>query len=207
MPDPEGEASHGRVVLVRHGETEWSRAGRHTGRTDVGLTPLGERQARSLAPALVARSFGRVLVSPLERAQRTARLAGLTGFETHGDLAEWDYGRYEGLTTEQIVAQYGDDWLVWDADGERYPLPGESLERLGERVDGVLSEIAPTLVAGLDVLLVAHGHVLRVLASRWIGQAPRLGARLVLSTGALSELGLAHGRRAILHWNVAAPPG
>lgn len=206
MADPEGEEPHGRIVLVRHGETEWSRIGRHTGRTDVDLTAAGEEQARAIEPLVADRPFGRVLVSPLQRAQRTAQLAGIQDFETNADLAEWDYGRYEGLTTEQITAEYGDAWLVWDADGVAFPLPGESVEALGERADRVLGEVASTLQAGSDVLLVAHGHLLRALASRWIGEPARLGARLVLSTATLSELGRSHGRRAILTWNSPSLP-
>ncbi|WP_040905597.1 histidine phosphatase family protein, partial [Streptomyces griseoflavus] len=152
----------GDLLLARHGETEWSRAGRHTGRTDLPLTPDGEAQARSLAPLLAGRTFGLVLTSPLVRARRTAELAGLTGALPEPDLREWDYGAYEGIGTADIVRSRP-GWDLWtDGVPPGREFPGESPEQVGERADRVLSRLAGALEEG-DVLLVAHGHLLRVL--------------------------------------------
>jgi broad specificity phosphatase PhoE len=183
-----------RIVLARHGETEWSAAGRHTGRTDIPLTDAGREQARRLGHALAGRPFAHVLSSPLSRALETARIAGFGDVVRIDDeLREWDYGVYEGRTRLEIAAEEP-GWTVWTR-----PIPrGESLVELGARADRVIGRLL-----GLtgDVLVFAHGHILRVLASRWIGGAPELAGHLELGTGTLSELGWETDRRSIEYWN------
>ncbi|GAB2804864.1 histidine phosphatase family protein [Actinoallomurus bryophytorum] len=188
----------GELILVRHGETEWARDGRHTGRTDVPLTPRGEEQARSLAPLLADRKIAFRLVSPAARARRTAELAGLGGAETDDRLWEWDYGAYEGRTTPQIREERP-DWYLW-RDGV---VDGETVEQVGVRVDGVLDRVRPHLAEG-DVVLVAHGHVLRVLTARWLDLPPAGGRLFRLDTGTLSTLGTEHDQPVIRSWNVPA---
>jgi broad specificity phosphatase PhoE len=183
-----------RVVLVRHGETEWSRDGRHTGRTDIPLTEQGREDARRLAVALQGWQFARVLVSPLQRAVETCALAGLgEGAELRPELMEWDYGDYEGLTYAEIRASRP-DWNLW-RDG----CPGgEMPEDVGRRVDPLVAELRD---AGADIALFAHGHVLRVLGSRWIDQPPAQGAHLGLSTASVSLLGNEREAPTIHRWN------
>ena len=182
------------VVLVRHGETDWSRARRHTGRTDVPLTERGRRQAEKVGAALVDRRFALVLTSPLSRAVDTCRLAGRVGpAKDRQDLLEWDYGAYEGLTTAEIrVERPG--WTLWD-DGVR---GGETVEQVGERVDRVIGELRK---ARGDAAVFAHGHLLRVLAARWLGLEPAGGKLFVLDPARISTLGYEHGRSALLSWN------
>ncbi|SNQ50717.1 Acid phosphatase [Frankia canadensis] len=179
------------MVLLRHGQTAWSRDGRHTGRTDVPLTPEGERQAAGQAARLASWSFPLVVTSPRVRARRTADLAGLV-VPTVGErvvwdeLAEWDYGEYEGITTATIRESVP-GWTVWDA-----PVPGgETAQQVAARADAVLDRLRPRL-AGADVALVGHGHMLRVLIARWLGLPPRAGACLTLAAGGLSVLGHEH---------------
>jgi broad specificity phosphatase PhoE len=180
------------VVLVRHGETEWSRELKHTGRTDVPLTKEGERQARGLAEVLHGREFALVLSSPLRRAMETARLAGFEP-ELRDDLKEWDYGDYEGRRTEEIREEIP-DWTIW-----RYSPPdGESVEEVGARADRVIGEIRA--VEG-DVLVFAHGHLLRVLAARWLELDPRDGRLFALDAGTLSTLGYEREQPVIRSWN------
>lgn len=180
------------VVLVRHGETEWSAALRHTGRTDVPLTDSGERQARAIGEALRGREFALVLSSPLRRALDTARLAGYEP-TVREELAEWDYGDYEGRTTREI-RETVPDWTVW-----RYGAAGgESAAEVGARADRVLEEISR--VEG-DVLVFAHGHLLRVLCARWLGLEPRDGRLFALDSGTLSRLGFEHEQHVIRSWN------
>ncbi|MCZ7429445.1 histidine phosphatase family protein [Micromonospora sp. WMMA1949] len=188
------------ILLIRHGETSWSAAHRHTSYTDLDLTPDGERQARALAPLLTGRRFARVLSSPRQRATRTAALAGLTVDAIEPDLAEWHYGEYEGRTSADIQTERP-GWSIW-ADGGP---GGESPEQVGARLDGVLERVAPLLDDG-DVALVGHGHSLRVLGARWIGLPPSAGGLLRLDTATLSVLGHEHGRRVIRRWNLPAPP-
>lgn len=188
------------VVLVRHGETQWSRAGRHTGSTDVPLTPAGETQARSVGVALQGRTFALVLSSPLARARRTAALAGFPAAEVDPGLAEWDYGGYEGLTTAQIRTQLGHPWTVF-ADGvPAGKTPGESLAQVSARADGVVARTRTALGAG-DVLLFSHGHFLRVLGARWVGVDPGFGAHLALGTATLGRLSTEHDVPVIQEWN------
>jgi broad specificity phosphatase PhoE len=188
------------VVLVRHGETEWSRDMRHTGRTDVPLTDRGREEARVLRDSLAAFNFTRVLTSPLSRAVETCRLAGLGDrAETVDALLEWDYGEYEGITTKKIrSARPG--WFLW-RDG----CPGgETAEQVGARVDPLLAELKQ---GEGDVALFAHGHVLRVLCARWLGLPPQDGALFALSTATLSVLGFERETAVITRWNapVASP--
>jgi broad specificity phosphatase PhoE len=188
----------GEVVLLRHGQTAWSRDGRHTGRTDIPLDEAGEAQARALTAALTGFRFALVLVSPLRRARRTAELAGLGGRETDPDLAEWDYGLYDGRTTAEIREERP-GWSLW-RDG--VPL-GESIEQVATRADRVLARVRPRLADG-DVALVGHGHALRILAARWIGQPAPLAARLQLGSGTVSVLGHEHEDPTVHTWN--CPP-
>ncbi|OLZ70426.1 histidine phosphatase family protein [Streptomyces sp. IMTB 2501] len=190
----------GDLLLVRHGETEWSRSGRHTSWTDLPLTQHGEEQAKSLAPLLTDRTYALALASPLGRAIRTAELAGLTGVVPDPDLHEWDYGGYEGITTVDIH-RARPEWDLW-TDGVP-PGPeshGESPEQIGARADRVLARLAPALADG-DVILVAHAHVLRVLTARRLGLPPAEGRLFQLATGTVSRLSTEHGRPAIAEWN------
>jgi probable phosphoglycerate mutase len=187
------------VILLRHGETEWSRAGRHTGRTDLPLTDRGEEQARALARVIKGRQFALVLVSPAQRARRTAELAGAASYDVDPDLWEWDYGGYEGITTPQI-RESRPGWYLWrdgiipgDADH-----PGETVGHVGERADRVIARVRQ---AEGDVLIVAHGHFLRVLAARWLGLPADEGRHLRLDTGTYSVLGYEHEEPVLLHWN------
>lgn len=183
------------VFLLRHGQTEWSRDGRHTGRTDVPLTEAGREEARLAGDALRGHRFGRVLVSPLQRARETAALAGLDGDGVRASdaLQEWDYGDYEGLSWAEIQARRP-GWFLW-RDG----CPGgEMPEDVGRRVDPVVAELSR---AGDDVLVVAHGHLLRVLASRFIERPAEHGARLALSTAAICVLGFEHDLPTLHRWN------
>ncbi|WP_412747166.1 histidine phosphatase family protein [Krasilnikovia sp. MM14-A1004] len=187
----------GRIVLIRHGQTQWSATGRHTSYTDIELTPAGQEQARALGARLAQHRFAAVLCSPRARARRTAELAGVTVTEVTEDLAEWNYGEYEGITTAQIQ-QARPGWSLW-TDG----CPGgESPEQVGARLDRVLAR-ARTMLAGGDVALVAHGHALRVAGARWIGLPPSGGARLRLDTATLSALGFEHGTEVLDTWNAA----
>jgi probable phosphoglycerate mutase len=194
----------GELILVRHGETEWSKAGRHTGRTDVPLTAAGEIRAAQIAPALGRRKITAVFTSPAARAVRTAELAGLAGARQDPDLREWDYGGYEGRTTAQIKAERP-GWYLW-RDGiipGDAAHPGETVGRVGARADAVLARVRPLLDEG-DVALVAHAHVLRVLTARWLGLAPTGGRLFRLDTGTLCTLGAEHGKPVIQSWNVPA---
>jgi probable phosphoglycerate mutase len=189
------------VVLVRHGETEWSRAHRHTGRTDVPLSELGRRQAEAVGAALAGWRFALVLTSPLARAAETCRLAGLGGLaQQRDDLREWDYGAYEGRTSAAIrLARPG--WTLWE-DG----VPGgETAAQVGARVERVLAELR---MAGGSAAVFAHGHVLRVLAARWLGLDARCGSLLVLDPAGISLLGFEAGRAVVSRWNEQPPaPG
>ena len=186
------------VVLVRHGETEWSRDGRHTGKSDIPLTPEGRQQAKVLRQELHARTFSLVLTSPLRRAIDTCRLAGYEKqAQLRPDLVEWDYGRYDGLTSKQI-AETNPDWSLWRDGGPG----GEKAADVGRRADRVITEIRG--VAG-DVLIFAHGHVLRVLAARWLAEPPEAGRHYALQTAALSVLGYEHEDPVIRHWNQPPP--
>ena len=182
-----------RVVLVRHGETAWSRDRRHTGRTDIPLTRLGETQAAALAPRLAGWEFDKVLVSPLWRARATAELAGLEDPEADPDLVEWDYGEYEGRTTRAIrEIRPG-----WELFGDGVP-GGETLHQVATRVDRVVARIR---VGTGDAVCVAHAHLLRILAVRWLGLDPVSARYLVLGPASISVLGWEREQAVIEHWN------
>ncbi len=184
------------VVLARHGETEWSLSLRHTGKTDLPLTEEGQRQARALGPRLHAWTFSLVLTSPLQRALETCRLAGYgEQAQVRPDLVEWDYGRYEGLTSQQIQELHP-NWSLWRDGGPG----GEKAEEVGRRADRVIAEVR---VVDGDALIFAHGHVLRVLASRWLGEPPEGGRHYALQTATLSVLGYEHADPVIRLWNQA----
>jgi len=186
----------GEIVLVRHGQTEWSATGRHTSYTDIDLTPDGERQASALRRELAGRPFAAVLSSPRKRALRTAQLAGLAVTAVDQDLVEWNYGGYEGRTTPEI-RQERPGWVLW-RDG----CPGgESPAEVAARIDRVLARVRPIVAGGADVAFVGHGHALRVVGARWIGLGAEYGGRLRLDTGTLSTLGFEHEREVILSWN------
>ncbi|MFD9812394.1 histidine phosphatase family protein [Streptomyces sp. NPDC059080] len=191
------------LLLIRHGETEWSRDGRHTSWTDLPLTAAGEEQARALRPLLTHRRIAAVRVSPMARARRTAELAGLDGARTDDGLREWDYGGYEGVSTPDIQRERPDWFLFTDGtvpgpDGH----PGESPEEVGARADAVLARVLPLLAADDgDVALVAHAHFLRVLTARRLGLPPSAGALFTFGTGAVGILGTEHDRPAVVAWN------
>jgi broad specificity phosphatase PhoE len=182
----------GEIWLVRHGETEWSRSGQHTSRTDLPLTSEGERQAESLKRMLDAHSFALILSSPMKRAVETCRLVGLAP-ELSDDLCEWDYGDYEGLTTAEIQKS-APGWTIFTGAVPN----GETVEQVGMRADRVISR---ALAAGGDVALFGHGHLLRILSARWIGLEPSAGRLLALSTASLSVLGYEHETRVVRLWN------
>lgn len=183
------------ILLARHGETEWSRDMRHTGRTDVPLTDKGREQARALAPKLAGRELSRVLTSPLARARETCELAGLGDrAEQRPELVELDYGDAEGLTTVQI-RERDPGWTVWT-----HPTPGaETFDRVEARLRPLIDELSRT---DGDVAIFAHGHILRILSALWIGMPPQGGSRLVLATGRLCTLGWERETQAIRAWNV-----
>jgi broad specificity phosphatase PhoE len=183
------------IVLVRHGETEWTLSGRHTGRTDIPLTEHGRGQAQRLAPRLAGRPFDRVFTSPLSRASETCRLAGFESRAlTRDALREWDYGAYEGKRTIDIREDHR-GWTLW-ADG----VPrGETAAEVAARVDQLLTELrAP----GGDSLVFGHGHVLRVLAARWLGLGPDAGRLFALDPATLSVLGYERETSVLLGWNL-----
>ena len=191
-----------RIWLLRHGETEWSRDGRHTGRTDVPLTDVGREQAAAVRADLAAVTPGLVLCSPLSRARETARLAGLEPDDLTDDLLEWDYGAWEGRTTPQIRADLGDPtWVVWAHPVPPSTTPGEQVADVGVRADRVLARCAPVLAGGADCVLVAHGHVLRMLTARWLGLPPVDGRLFALDPARLSSLGFEHEQHVITAWN------
>ncbi|MBW9210947.1 histidine phosphatase family protein [Mumia sp. zg.B21] len=182
--------------MVRHGPTEWARDGRHTSRTDLPLLPEGEERASELVPRLATASFSLVLTSPRLRARRTAALAGFPDAEVEPDLAEWDYGEHEGLTTPQI-REKTPGWTVWSHGAGT--VGGETPEQVTARLDRVVARVRAT--DGV-VLVFGHGHALRGLAARFLDEPLRFGARLALGTATLSVLGYEHGSDAVIErWN------
>jgi broad specificity phosphatase PhoE len=194
----------GELILLRHGETEWSLAGKHTGRTDLPLTREGEAAARALAPMLSRRDIAAVFTSPARRAVTTAAFAGLSNAKPDPDLWEWDYGGYEGLTTAQIQ-ETRPGWYLWRDGVTRGDAahPGEAIEQVAQRTERVLARVTPLLASG-DVALVAHGHVLRVLTACYLRQPPAEGRLFRLDTGTAATLGTEHAEPVITSWNV--PP-
>ena len=186
------------IWLVRHGETEWTLSGQRTGRTDIPLTTAGRRQAEALGRHLAARSFALVLTSPLARARETCRLAGHGSLaQITDDLREWDYGIYEGRTTAAIRG-LEPGWSIWTS-----PIPGgESLDQIGGRARHLIDR---ALVAGGEVALFGHGHILRILAACWIGRPPADGRLLALDPASIGVLGWERETRLIQQWNLAWP--
>ena len=196
----------GELILLRHGETEWSLTGKHTGRTDIPLTPRGEAAARALGPLLSRRRIMAVFTSPARRAVTTAAFAGLSNAQPTPDLWEWDYGGYEGLTTPQIQ-ETRPGWYLWrdgviPGDGDH---PGETIEQVAHRVGRMLARVVPLLADG-DVALVAHGHVLRVLTACYLRLPPADGRLFRLDTGTVGTLGTEHAEPVITSWNVPPAP-
>jgi probable phosphoglycerate mutase len=182
------------LLLARHGETEWSLNGRHTGSTDIPLTENGRRRARNLAPRLEGRDFALVLTSPLQRAIATCELAGLGERAlVRDDLREWNYGDYEGVTTAQI-RERDPGWSLWRDGAPK----GEAAGDVGARADRLIAEARE---AGGDVIFFGHGHMLRVVGARWVDLPSEDGGLLGLGTGALCTLGYEHGLPILVHWN------
>ncbi|MBX3326154.1 MAG: histidine phosphatase family protein [Nitrospira sp.] len=182
--------------LIRHGETEWSTAKQHTGRTDIPLTPTGEGQAIAVGRSLAGRQFALVLCSPLRRARETCRLAGYgDAANLTDDLLEWDYGIYEGKTTQDIRLEHP-DWSIWTTS----VFNGESIEQVGRRAQRVIDQ---ALTVGGDVALFGHAHLLRVLTACWLGLPPEAGRLFVLGTASMSVLGYERETRVISRWNVS----
>ena len=180
--------------LIRHGETEWSVAKRHTGRTDIALTATGERQAAALGRHLARRAFALVLCSPLQRARETCRLAGYSDVATcTDDLLEWDYGAYEGRTTSEIRTEVP-GWSIWTGG-----VPGgETIDQVGNRAEQVIKQ---ALAVDGDVALFAHAHILRILTACWLGLSPAAGRLFALNTASVSVLGHERETRVISVWN------
>lgn len=186
-------------MLIRHGETEWTRTGQHTGTTDLDLTPTGRRQAELLGRLLERWNFASTFTSPLRRAAETCRLAGPFDAESRDDLVEWNYGAYEGRTTAAIRAERP-GWSLW-RDGAP---AGETPEKVANRADRVIAELQST--SG-DAAVFAHGHLLRVLAARWVGLPPAAGALLALHTASVSVLGHERETAVIVSWNLGVGSG
>lgn len=187
----------GRVLVVRHGETEWSLSLQHTGRTDIPLTAHGELQAAALRPRLESWHPALVLSSPLQRARRTAELAGLEP-EIDEGLLEWDYGVYEGRTTDEIRAELGDPgWTVWNATSGL----GESADDVGRRAAGVIDRVLPLVLDGQDVALFAHAHLLRILTAVWLELPADRGVSFALQPAGAGVLGFERDSRVLRAWN------
>jgi broad specificity phosphatase PhoE len=186
----------GELWLIRHGETAWSLSGAHTGRTDIPLTPAGEKRATGLKGKLAGHNFALVLTSPLQRARRTCELAGFGATaQIEPNLSEWDYGGYEGKTTDEIHRERP-GWSLFRDGVPR----GESIQQVAARADAVIDR---ALKADGDVALFAHGHILRILAACWVGLPPDAARLLVLSPAGISRLGYERETRAIVLWNLA----
>ncbi|APZ44132.1 histidine phosphatase family protein [Acidihalobacter ferrooxydans] len=188
------------LILVRHGATEWSETGQHTSQTDIGLTEAGRAEARRLRGWLQTQRPAAVWTSPLRRARETAQACGYAEAEIVDALREWNYGDYEGLTTPEI--QYASPgWTVFEYGGAGPE--GETPEAVAQRVDALLARVRQ--VPGRPVLMFAHGHILRALTARWLGQPVQFGARLHLDSGSICLLGKEHELKAVLSWNVRQP--
>lgn len=201
-----GGANKARLVLVRHGQTEWSLSGKHTSVTDLPLTAAGEQEAAGIAGVLNGHPFGLVLSSPRQRALRTAELAGYGDqVEIDEDLAEFDYGAYEGLTTPQIIEQRGANWNLWRNGVPAGATPGESAADVQRRAKRVIARALQTMWRGEDVICFAHGHFLRAVAAAWLGLRPVDAQAFSLATATVSVLGFEHAQPVVVRWNT--PPG
>ena len=187
-------------MLLRHGETEWSRSGRHTGLTDLPLTVRGEQLGARTSTLLGGRAFSLVLTSPLQRARRTAELVGLADAQVDDNLMEWDYGGYEGLTTNEIRDRVGHPWTVFDDGVIPGATPGESIDEVAARCRKVIDRVLPFLATG-DVALVGHGHCLRILATVFLRQQLRFGSQILLDAGSVSVLCSQREVPVISSWN------
>lgn len=183
--------------LVRHGETEWSKSGQHTSRTDIPLTEQGRKRAEALREYLKGMKFDAVFVSPMQRARETCAIAGFADqAQVDDNLKEWDYGIYEGKTTAQIRAEVP-GWSVW-----KHPIiGGETAEHVGERADAMITRALASAPAGGNIALFAHAHILRILAARWLLLAATGGSLFALGTGSVSVLGWERETRVIQSWN------
>ena len=196
MPEEDSPAP-GEVWLVRHGETEWSKSGKHTSHTDLDLTADGEEAAYALKDLLTDHSFALVVSSPLKRARRTAELAGFPEPELDEDLREWDYGDYEGITTPEIHERFQSDWTVWTGETPG----GESGDQVAARMDRAVQRLREATADGSDALVFGHGHGLRALTARWLGLDVSEGRRFVLDTATVSTLGDDRGTAVVTSWN------
>lgn len=194
--EPAQDVPRVQLWLLRHGETEWSRSGQHTGLTDVPLTPDGERSAVAAKEVLRSIEFDQVLTSPLQRARRTATLAGYPDAELESRAVEWDYGGYEGISTD-IIRKDVPDWSVWT-----HGVPqGESIESVAARADAVIGRVLAE-PAHDNVLLVGHSHFLRLLTARWVDLAPQEGHHFIIGTGKVCTLGWDRATRAVISWGL-----
>ena len=199
---PAPDNPSGKLILLRHGETEWSKDGKHTGLTDVPLTDRGEELARGAGRLVAGYDFSLVLTSPLQRARRTAELAGLQA-EVDPLLVEWDYGGYEGRTTRDIRSELGYNWSAFTHGVIRGNTPGETVEEVAARASRVLTRVLPAMEEG-NVALIAHGHFLRILTAVYLRMAPRFGAQITLDAGSVSVLSFYREQPAIVSWNYGA---
>lgn len=193
----------GRVWLLRHGDTEWAASGRHTGLTDIPLSPAGELTARSRRSDIDGHHFSLILSSPLQRATRTAELGGVIPDAIDPDLLEWDYGAWEGRTTAEIRDELNEPgWTIWDHPIPGGATPGEQTGDVGVRAQRVIDRCMPNILDGNDCLLVAHGHLLRMLTATWLGLPARDGRLWALNAGGLSILGWERTQSVISQWNI-----
>lgn len=189
------------IILIRHGQTEWSESGQHTGRTDIPLTDRGRAQADALAARLADREFGLILASPMDRAEETAHRAGLVPM-SDPDLLEWDYGAWEGRTTAEIRAESGDPhWVIWDHPVPPGRTPGEGPDEVAVRAARVIARCLPELDRHRDCALIAHGHILRILTATWLGLPADAGRLFALAPATISALGFEREQRVIAAWN------
>lgn len=191
----------GKLFVARHGETEWSKVGKHTGTTDLPLIESGREVARAAGKALAGRSFVGRYVSPLRRAQETAELMGLSDLTVLDDLREWDYGNVEGISSAEMSKKIGRDWEIFRDGVGPGNTPGETVEDVAARASHVLARVLPQLADG-DVILVAHGHLLRILTAVFLQEQPRFAASLMLDAGCVGVLGYHHDIPCIDSWNV-----
>lgn len=193
----------GSLWLLRHGDTEWASTGRHTGRTDIPLSPTGEQAARDRRSLIGTHDFGLVLSSPLQRARRTAELAGARDIALDDDLLEWDYGAWEGKRTADIRTELGEPhWTIWDEPIPPGDTPGEQAEEVAARAGRVIARCDPVLASGRDCLLVAHSHLLRILTATWLA-LPAVDGRLwALAPAGVAILGHEREQRIIARWNI-----
>ena len=197
------DTARGSLWLLRHGNTDWAASGQHTGRTDISLNADGEAAARARAKDLTGHSFALTLCSPLGRARQTAELAGVTPDAIDPDLLEWDYGAWEGRTTADIrIALNDPNWTIWSQPIPAGDTAGEQPDDVAVRAQRVIDRCLPHIREGNDCLLVAHGHLLRILTATWLGLPARDGRLWALGAGGLAVLGWERTQPVISHWNI-----